>query len=67
MVFQEEFTVQTSGHRDMHEITAEVETIAARSDIRNGVVHVFNIGSTGIIGTNRPGTTATAIPTFRRP
>jgi secondary thiamine-phosphate synthase enzyme len=51
MVFREEFTVQTSGHRDMHEITAEVEAIAARSGIQNGVVHVFNIGSTGIIGT----------------
>jgi secondary thiamine-phosphate synthase enzyme len=51
MVFREEFTVQTSGHRDMHEITGEVEAIAARSDIQDGVVHVFNIGSTGIIGT----------------
>jgi secondary thiamine-phosphate synthase enzyme len=51
MVFREEFTVQTSGHRDMHEITSEVEAIAARSGIREGLVHVFNIGSTGVIGT----------------
>ena len=51
MVFREEFRVQTSGHRDMHEITAEVEAIAARSGVRDGIVHVFNIGSTGIIGT----------------
>jgi len=51
MVFREEFTVQTSGHRDMHEITGEVEAIAARSGIRDGIVHVFNIGSTGVIGT----------------
>ena len=51
MFFREEFTVQTSGHRDMHEITREVEAIAARSNIHDGVVHVFNIGSTGIIGT----------------
>jgi secondary thiamine-phosphate synthase enzyme len=35
----------------MHEITAEVEAIAARSGVRDGIVHVFNIGSTGIIGT----------------
>ncbi|RKX33455.1 MAG: YjbQ family protein, partial [Verrucomicrobia bacterium] len=34
MVFRGEFTVQTSGHRDMHEITGEVGAIAARSDIR---------------------------------
>ena len=51
MVFREEFTVQTSGHRDMHEITAEVEAIAARSGIHDGIAHVFNMGSTGIIGT----------------
>ncbi len=42
MVFREEFTVQTSGHRDMHEITAEVEAIAVRSGIQDGIVHVFN-------------------------
>lgn len=50
MVFREEFVVQTSGHRDMHEITGEVESIASRSGIQNGIVHVFNIGSTGIVG-----------------
>ena len=51
MVFREEFIIRTNGHRDMHEITGEVEAIAARSGIRDGIVHVFNIGSTGIIGT----------------
>ena len=51
MVYREAFTIQTSGHRDMHEITGEVEAIAARSGIRDGIVHIFNIGSTGIIGT----------------
>ena len=51
MVFREEVAVQTGGHRDMHEITGEVEAIAARSGIRNGIVHVFNVGSTGVIGT----------------
>jgi secondary thiamine-phosphate synthase enzyme len=51
MVFREEFEVQTSGPRDMHDITGEVEAIATRSGIRLGLVHVFNIGSTGIVGT----------------
>jgi secondary thiamine-phosphate synthase enzyme len=51
MVFRDGFTIQTAGHRDMHEITGEVEAIAARSGLRDGTVHVFNIGSTGIIGT----------------
>jgi secondary thiamine-phosphate synthase enzyme len=35
----------------MHEITAEVEAIAVRSGIQDGIVHVFNMGSTGVIGT----------------
>ena len=51
MVFREEITIRTSGHRDMHEITGEVQAVAARSGIREGILHVFNIGSTGIIGT----------------
>jgi len=51
MVHREEIQIETSGHRDMHEITKRVEAIAVRSGIRNGTVHVFNVGSTGIIGT----------------
>ena len=35
----------------MHEITKRVEAVVARSDIRDGIVHVFNVGSTGIVGT----------------
>jgi len=35
----------------MHEITGEVGAIAARSGVRDGIVHVFNIGSTGVVGT----------------
>jgi secondary thiamine-phosphate synthase enzyme len=51
VVFREALTIQTAGHRDMHEITDEVAAAAGRSGIQNGVVHVFNVGSTGIIGT----------------
>ncbi|MCF7848593.1 MAG: secondary thiamine-phosphate synthase enzyme YjbQ [Kiritimatiellales bacterium] len=51
MVYREEFSVETSGHRDMHELTGRVATVATRSGIENGMVHVFNVGSTGIIGT----------------
>lgn len=51
MVYREEIQVETSGHRDMHEITNRVQAVADRSAIKEGVVHVFNIGSTGIIGT----------------
>lgn len=51
MVYREEIVVETTGHRDMHEITKRVEAIVVRSGMQNGIVHVFNMGSTGIIGT----------------
>lgn len=51
MVYREEFQVETTGHSDMHDITKRVEAIAERSGIRNGIVSVFNVGSTGIVGT----------------
>ena len=35
----------------MHEITKRVEAIVERSGLTAGIVHVFNTGSTGIIGT----------------
>ena len=46
MVQQQEFHVDTSGHRDMHDITDRVAEIVAASGIRTGIVHVFNVGST---------------------
>jgi secondary thiamine-phosphate synthase enzyme len=35
----------------MHDLTARVAEIVRDSEIRTGVTHVFNIGSTGAIGT----------------
>ena len=51
MVFQEQFTISTSGHGDMHDLTDQVAAIIARSKVRTGVVHVFNLGSTASVGT----------------
>jgi secondary thiamine-phosphate synthase enzyme len=51
MVYQREITIQTSGHQDMHDLTEEVARIVAESKVRHGIAHVFNIGSTGAIGT----------------
>jgi secondary thiamine-phosphate synthase enzyme len=51
MVYQKEIQVQTAGHRDMHNLTEEVARVAAESKVRHGVVHVFNVGSTGAVGT----------------
>jgi secondary thiamine-phosphate synthase enzyme len=51
MVHQEQVRVSTSGPGDMHDLTAQVQAIVARSGIRTGLAHVFNVGSTAAIGT----------------
>ena len=51
MVHQDQIQIETSGHRDMHDVTAEVGRIIAASGIRTGTAHVFNVGSTGAIST----------------
>jgi secondary thiamine-phosphate synthase enzyme len=51
MVYREDIEIETAGHGVMHEITKRVEAVAVRSGIRNGIVHIFNVGSTGTVGT----------------
>ena len=51
MLFRQEFRISTSGHRDMHDLTDSVAGIVQQSDIGDGIVHVFNVGSTGAVGT----------------
>ncbi len=51
MVHQDRITLRTTGHRDMHDITADVAQIVRAAGVRTGIVHVFNIGSTGAVGT----------------
>jgi len=51
MAHQDTIRLHTSGHRDMHNITAQVEEIVARSRVRTGTAHVFNVGSTAMVGT----------------
>ena len=35
----------------MHNLTDEVARIVGESKVRHGIVHIFNVGSTGAIGT----------------
>jgi secondary thiamine-phosphate synthase enzyme len=35
----------------MHDLTTRVAEIVARSKIRRGIVHIFNVGSTAAVGT----------------
>jgi secondary thiamine-phosphate synthase enzyme len=50
MVHQEQLQVATRGHRDIHDLTPEVERIVRQSGVRTGLAHVFNIGSTAAVG-----------------
>jgi len=51
MVFQSRFQIETHGHRHMHDVTSQVADMIAQSGITTGTAHVFNVGSTGVIGT----------------
>lgn len=51
MVYQQEIYIETSGHRDMHDITGRVAEVVESSGVRTGSVQVFNVGSTGAVGT----------------
>ena len=51
MMYQDQISVKTSGHRDMHNITDEVARVVRASGFQMGIAHVFNIGSTGALGT----------------
>lgn len=51
LVFQRRIALSTRNHGQMHDITGQVSRIVGDSGIQAGTVHVFNIGSTGSIGT----------------
>ena len=51
MTYQETITITTSKHGQMHDITEDVCTILRNSGIQTGICHIFNVGSTGAIGT----------------
>ena len=51
MTHQDRFELASSGHRDMHDITERVASIASDSGVSTGTAHVHVIGSTGAIGT----------------
>lgn len=50
MTHQDQFTLHTKSHGDMHDVTAEVQRIVSGSKVKVGVAHVFAIGSTAAIG-----------------
>jgi secondary thiamine-phosphate synthase enzyme len=48
---QQQISVTTKGHGDMHDITDQLATAVSESGVVTGVVNVFNVGSTAAIGT----------------
>lgn len=51
MTHQEQLSIATRGHGDMHDITAQVAEVVDASGIQTGLVNVFNVGSTAALGT----------------
>jgi secondary thiamine-phosphate synthase enzyme len=50
MVHQRELHLHTGQHGQMHDLTDQVAGIVRDSNIQSGLVHVFNVGSTGVVG-----------------
>ena len=49
--YQQQISILTSGHGDMHDLTEQVLAVVAASAIQTGLVNVFNVGSTAAVGT----------------
>jgi secondary thiamine-phosphate synthase enzyme len=49
--YQQQISIITSGHGDMHDLTEQVLAVVAASAIQTGLVNVFNVGSTAAVGT----------------
>jgi secondary thiamine-phosphate synthase enzyme len=51
MTYQQQISITTKGHGDMHDLTEQVAQVVSSSAIETGAVNVFNVGSTGALGT----------------
>jgi secondary thiamine-phosphate synthase enzyme len=51
MSHQEQISLSTKGHGDMHDITEHVAAAVNASGVKTGTVNVFNVGSTAAVGT----------------
>ncbi len=51
MTYQAELQIATTGHGEMHDLTDDITRVVTASHIRSGLANIFNLGSTGAIGT----------------
>lgn len=49
--YQNEITLETRGHGHMHDVTAQLTEAVRASGITTGLANLFNVGSTGAVGT----------------
>ncbi|HMB03256.1 MAG TPA: secondary thiamine-phosphate synthase enzyme YjbQ [Isosphaeraceae bacterium] len=50
MVFQSMLTRRTLGHRDMHDLTDEVDQLVVKAGVTTGIASLFVVGSTAALG-----------------
>ena len=63
MVFQRQLTLQTRGHGDVHDLTAQVNEVVRASGVRTGIAHVFAVDVSGDVDV-RPSDRFTSIGPF---
>ena len=51
MNHQQQIVVTTKGHGDMHDITEQVAEVVKSSEVKTGIINIFNVGSTAAVGT----------------
>ncbi|HEO71448.1 MAG TPA: YjbQ family protein [Candidatus Hydrogenedentes bacterium] len=51
MTHQGTIEISTSCEGEMHDITPQVQELVEESGVRTGIAHVFNVGSTAVVGT----------------
>jgi len=49
--YQQQISIKTKGHGDMHDLTDQVAAIVTSSGIQTGAANIFNVGSTAALGT----------------
>ncbi|WP_107668867.1 secondary thiamine-phosphate synthase enzyme YjbQ [Cyanothece sp. BG0011] len=50
MIYQETIKLSTQDNGDLHDLTESVALIVKKAKVTTGMVNIFNIGSTGVIG-----------------
>jgi secondary thiamine-phosphate synthase enzyme len=50
MTFQQQLSIATKGHGDMHDLTGQIAMVVQSSGIKVGTANIFNVGSTAAVG-----------------